>query len=187
MPAAAPDLVPLFRSGTQMRLLVEIFHGRPASGADLARRLRIPQPTVARELARLENVGLITMDPLGTAKVARPVTSLPYFVALRQLLAFAGGLIPAVAEAYATKPGVVEIFIFGSWARRFHGDPGPPPNDIDIAIVSDSLTSFDVAEERLRLEGQLGLTIDQFVLGADNARVDELRRGSVPVLDRRRS
>ena len=59
MAVATPALIPLFRSAQQMRLLAEIFHGQPATGAELARRLGISQSTVARELARLEESGLI--------------------------------------------------------------------------------------------------------------------------------
>ena len=40
MAVATPALIPLFRSAQQMRLLAEIFHGQPAAGAELARRLK---------------------------------------------------------------------------------------------------------------------------------------------------
>jgi len=78
------------------------------------------------------------------------------------------------------------VFIFGSWADRVNGIVGPPPNDIDIAIVSDSLSRFDIAEERLRLEAATGASIDQFVSESDHARLAELRENSVPVLRRER-
>jgi hypothetical protein len=78
------------------------------------------------------------------------------------------------------------VFIFGSWADRVNGVEGPPPNDIDVAIVSDSLTRFDVAEQRLRLEAATAAEIDQFVFESSHERLDELRHGSVPVLRRHR-
>jgi predicted nucleotidyltransferase len=184
MAVAAPTLAPLFRSSQQMRLLAEIFYGQPAPGAELARRTGIPQQTVARELARLEHAGLITTDRVGTAKVAAPAPDLPYIDALRQLLGYAGGIIPALIAAYEANPAIAEVFIFGSWARRFHGDDGPPPNDIDVAVVSDTLTRFDLAETRLGLEADTGTTIDQFVLDSTNERLAELRDGSVTVFTR---
>ena len=181
---AAPALVPLFRSEQQMRLLAEVFYGRPAAGAELARRTGIPQQTVARELARLEHAGLVSMEQIGTARLATPSTGLPYLGALRQLLAYAGGIVPALAAAYEPRPEVSEVFIFGSWARRFHGEEGPPPNDIDIVIVTDTLTSFDLAEARLSLESETGMAINQFVLPSDSDRLAELRNGSVLVFRR---
>jgi predicted nucleotidyltransferase len=180
--AAVPTLVPLFRSEQQMRLLAEIYHGRrPASGAELARRLGTSQQTVARELARLEAAGLIVNEEIGTAKVARPAETLPYLEPLRQLLAYAGGILPALAEALGHFDDIDEAFVFGSWASRFHGDPGPPPNDIDVAVVSRTLSRFDLAEVRLDLEAGVGIPIDIVVVAPDHERLAELRTNAVPL------
>lgn len=167
-----------------MRLLAEIFHGEPAAGSQLARRLGISQSTVARELARLEESGLIRLEQIGTAKVAMPVEDLPFAAALRKLLAYVGGIVPALMAEYGDRAEIKEVFIFGSWADRVNGIAGPQPNDIDIAIVSDSLSRFDLAEERLRLEAVTGATIDQFVFDPDHERLAELRENAVPVLRR---
>lgn len=167
-----------------MRLLAEIFHGTPAAGAELARRLGIPQTTVARELARLEESGLIRLEQIGTAKLAKPADDLPFVPALRQLLAYVGGIVPALIAEHQDRPEIDEIFIFGSWADRANGIAGPPPNDIDIAIVSDSLSRFDLAEARLRLEAATGAKIDQFVFEPGHERLAELRENCVPVLRR---
>lgn len=32
---------------------------------------------------------------------------------------------------------VVEAWIFGSWAQRFHGEPGAFPNDVDLAVLGN--------------------------------------------------
>jgi predicted nucleotidyltransferase len=79
---------------------------------------------------------------------------------------------------------VSEVFVFGSWARRFHGEEGPQPNDVDVAVVTDTLTTFDLAEARFSLESELGLAINQFVLSSDSDRLAELREGSVLVFRR---
>lgn len=178
-------LAPLFRSEQQMRLLAEVFYGPPASGAELARRTGLAQPTVARELARLEEAGLIELEQVGTAKIPRPAPDLPYAGPLRQLLAYAGGVIPALREQLGENPAIDEVFIFGSWAHRYHGEPGAAPNDIDVAVVTDTLTQFDLASVRLAIESVLGVKLDLFVVPADHERLTELRDGSVPVLVRR--
>jgi len=167
-----------------MRLLAEVFHGEATSGAELARRLGISQSTVARELARLEMSGLIELKPIGTGKVAVPAEGLPYAPALRQLLAYVGGIVPALIAEYQNRPEIEEIFIFGSWADRVNGIAGAPPNDIDIAIVSATLSRFDLAEERIRLETETGARIDQFVFEPGHERLAELREHSVPVMKR---
>ena len=184
MSAAAPDLAPLFRSPQQMRLLAEIFHGEPAAGAELARRLGIAQSTVARELGRLEDAGLIELRSIGTAKVAAPSETLPFAPALRQLLAYVGGVVPVLVAEYGERDDVEEVFIFGSWADRVNGIAGPPPNDIDIVVVSATLSRLDLADAQLRIEAATGAKVDQFVLAPDSERLDELRDGCVPVLRR---
>ena len=78
----------------------------------------------------------------------------------------------------------IDIFIFGSWAARYRGEPGPPPNDIDVAVVSDSLTRFDLAETRLDLESDSRLSINLFVFDGDHERLPELRTDGVPVFER---
>ncbi len=182
-PAVA--LLPLFRSKQQMRILAEVFWGEgDPTGADLARRTGIPQQTVAREVSRLERAGVLVTEQVGTAKTIRPAVDLPYGLVLRQLLAYAGGVIPMLAKAFGDNPAVVEVFIFGSWASRYRGESGPPPNDVDVAVVSDSLTRFDLAEVRFDLETQSKLSINLFVFEVDSERLPELRAGGVPVFAR---
>lgn len=185
MAEPAVALLPMFRSKHQMRILAEVFWGQPEStGTELARRTGIPQQTVAREVARLEQAGVLITEQVGTAKIIHPAPDLPYGPALRQLLAYAGGVIPMLARAFGDNPAISEVFIFGSWAARYRDERGAPPNDVDVAVVSDSLTRFDLAEVRLDLENESKLSINLFVFEPDNERLTELRSGSVPVFTR---
>jgi len=34
-------------------------------------------------------------------------------------------------------PAIEEALIFGSWAERILGTPGPPPNDVDVLVVGN--------------------------------------------------
>ena len=123
---------------------------------------------------------------MGTAKVAVPAETLPFAPALRQLLAYVGGVVPVLVAEYSDRDDIEEVFIFGSWADRVNGVAGPPPNDIDVAVVSSTLSRFDLAEAQLRIEAATGAKVDQFVLSPDSDRLDDLRAGSVPVLRRER-
>ena len=182
MSAPSPQLVPLFRSDTQLQILIELFSKRPATGSDLARRLDVPQQTVAQELARLEDADLIVAERVGAAKLYEPNPALPYRTALGQLLAYAGGVIPILQRELGPITDISEVFIFGSWAERFHGNGGPPPNDIDVMVVSDTLTRFDLAEHRMQLTSAVGTPVDLFVLPNAHPQLDEHRARSVPVL-----
>ena len=166
-----------------MRLLAEIFNSQvPLGGSELRRRCDIPQQTVAREVARLEAAGLVVSYRVGTSKLVSPNPDLPYGRALRQLLAYAGGIVPLLQQGFAGTAGIEEVFIFGSWARRYQGEPGPPPNDVDVAVVSPSLTRFDLAEVRMEIEDVSGLSINLFVFEPGSEQLADLRDGAVAVV-----
>ncbi len=127
---------------------------------------------------------MLVTEQVGSAKIIRPASDLPYGPVLRQLLAYAGGLIPMAARAFGDNPAISEVFIFGSWAARYRDEVGAPPNDVDVAVVAESLTRFDLAEVRLDLENESRLAINLFVFEPDSERLGELRAGSVPVCAR---
>lgn len=183
MPAAAPTLLPIFRSANQALILAEVYFGDPASGRELARRLALPQPTVAREVARLAEAGIVSFEEVGRSKIVRPVDA-PYAQALRQIVAYAAGVPKIVAAEYDGDDNIDEVFIHGSWAARFHGEPGPAPDDLDLVIVSATHTRFTLAEHRSAIEAATGLAVDQMVLPPGHERLPALRKNAVPVLDR---
>jgi DNA-binding transcriptional ArsR family regulator len=167
---------------TQARLLAEVFYGPPASGRELARRLGVTQPTVARELSRLEAAGLVVLEQVGTAKIVHPATDLAYGEALRELVAYAAGVPHIVRAEYEGVEDIDEVFIHGSWAKRFHGAEGPFPNDLDLVVVSPTHTRFTLAEHRAAIEAATGMNVDQLVLPPDHQRLPELRDGAVTVI-----
>lgn len=167
-----------------MQILAEVFWGSAGlTGVELARRTGVAQPTVAREVARLERAGLVITRRLGSAKTIHPNDALPYSAALQQLLAYAGGIVPMLRQAFRDKVDATEVFVFGSWAARYHGQPGAAPNDVDVAVVSSALTRFDLAAERFDLESASGLVVNLFVFEPDHERLAELRTNAVRVLD----
>ena len=56
--------------------------------------------------------------------------------------------------------GVEAAFIFGSWAERFLGVPGPRPADIDVLVLghpsrADLFAAAEAAGDRLGIEVQI--------------------------------
>ena len=80
--------LPVFRSDTQRRLLVELFFDRDEKRtlSDLARALDVDPTTVMREVDRLADSGLITEERIGRARTVRIDETSPYAAPLRQLL-----------------------------------------------------------------------------------------------------
>ncbi|WP_223291166.1 nucleotidyltransferase domain-containing protein [Streptomyces avicenniae] len=67
------------------------------------------------------------------------------------------GPVPVLTDALAGLDGVDRAYIYGSWAARYNGEPGPLPADVDVLVVGtpDADALFDLAEEasrRLRRE-----------------------------------
>ncbi len=141
MRTPAPSLLPLFRSGAELELLGELFVGpdRPRSVSTLARSVNAPIATVARELVRLEQVGIVTGRVEGRNKLMSANWELPWAVDLANLLDKTIGPRALLTDALRGVGGVREAWIFGSWAARYQGKPGASPNDIDVVLIGDDI------------------------------------------------
>lgn len=166
MRTAAPTPLPLFRSDGQARLLTHLFlsYGRPdAPLAEIARELGLDPGGIAREATRLEQAGLIKSSRVGRQRHLRPNTESPYYQPLRDLLARAYGPPRLIGRALAQLGGIEEALIYGSWAARYHNQPGPPPNDIDVLVVGNPQRRA-LARSARELSDQLRLEVDPHVV-----------------------
>ena len=153
MRAPAPPLMAIFRSQLQGELLARVMlSDEPITIADLARDLSAPLPTVAREVNRLHAAGILALSRQGRAQLVTVDTSNPAVRPLRDLVAIAFGPRQIVLEEFAVVPGVIELHIFGSWAARFVGEPGPVPGDVDVLVVGpvDRDEVYDAADRAAR-------------------------------------
>ena len=107
----SPPMFPLARSTDQLLVLGEVFcSGQDPggiTGVEIARRTGVSQSTVSRELGRLADAGWIHVRRLGTAKVVEPVTSLPIYIPVRQLIASTIGVLPICAMRSETIGGLL--------------------------------------------------------------------------------
>lgn len=139
MRTAAPLLLPLFRSDGQARLLARVYLSpdRPAPIAQLARELDLDSGNLTREADRLEDAGLVRSRRVGNQRLLEPEIDSAYYPDLLGLLLKAFGPAAIVAPALADIDGVEQVYLFGSWAARYLGEPGGDPNDIDLLIVGE--------------------------------------------------
>ncbi|WP_419945062.1 MarR family transcriptional regulator [Candidatus Poriferisodalis sp.] len=137
MSETAPALAPLFRSDQQFRLLGVLFAGTGAevSIGELAERASVAQATASREVARLAQHGLVVTRLLGRNRLVSPNWSLPWAPELRSILMQTVGVVGRLGDALRGIDGVHEAFVFGSWAARLEGEPGPFPNDVDVVVI----------------------------------------------------
>lgn len=186
---SAPSLLPLFRSPQQLKLLGELFvrAREPMSIGELSEATGIPQATVSREVARLSEAGVLRTSVRGRLRLVEANDRLPYHGELRSLLLKTIGPAAALEDHLAAVDGVEEVYIFGSWAARYHGQPGPPPGDIDVLVVG-AVDLDDVYAACRRAEADLRLDVNPVVRTAaewrrrDRGFLDAIRKGPlVPV------
>jgi len=139
-------LAPIFRSHTQLQILGATYlePERHFTIPELVERASRPQPTVAREVERLTEAGLIESELRSGRRTVWAASSSPIFDELRSILLKTIGPKAVLEQQLRGLHGVDRALIYGSWARRYHGEPGPLPQDIDLVVVG----SGDVAEIR---------------------------------------
>ncbi len=165
---APPRLAPIFRSDTQLQILGATYlePGRRFSIPELVERSSRPQPTVAREVDRLVEAGLLETELLSGRRSVWAATTSPIFDELHSILLKTIGPKAVVEQQLRGLRGVKQALIYGSWARRYHGEPGPLPQDVDLMIIGIA----DVGEIRAAADHasrKLGRDVNVSVLTPD--------------------
>jgi predicted nucleotidyltransferase len=166
MRTSPPHLLPIFRSAGQARLLAELFALPEREGMTLAalgRAAGLAPSRVHREVQSLEAAGLVRSERVGTARLVRPNVDSPYYPELHSLLLKAFGPGAVLEPLLSEVPGVEEASLFGSWASRYLGEPGPTPRDIDLVVVGD-VDPGDVYRACRRAEDALGRPVNPTIL-----------------------
>lgn len=159
---AAVALLPIFRSQAQYRLVGELFTnpGREFAIGELALVVDASHATVSREVTRLEEAGLVRSHGEGRRRLVAAQRNTPVFEPLRDLMAKVYGVPAIVAEEFRF-PGA-KVAIFGSWAARWAGRPGPVPRDVDVLVVGD-VDPTEAWEAAAAATGRLGMEVDVVV------------------------
>jgi predicted nucleotidyltransferase len=132
----SPPLLPIFRSAGQARILERIFlGGSERSLAALARETELAASRVHDEVSRLEDAGLLVSRRVGNSRFVSANRSSPYFPEVESLLMKAFGPVPVLEDRLSGVTGIEEAYVFGSWATRYLGEPGPPPADVDVLVI----------------------------------------------------
>lgn len=167
MRSEAPALLPIFRSRGQARLLTLLFlhPDQEYTLSDMARRLEMSLSTVHGEVTRLEDAELVTSRPVGRARLLRANQDNRLTAPLTHLLTLTFGPQETVGEEFGGLDAQA-VLIFGSWARRYKGEPGPPPNDVDVLVLGDTDLEVDrgaVYEAAERAQARLDLPVNPVV------------------------
>jgi DNA-binding transcriptional ArsR family regulator len=154
------SLAPILRSDVQGRILAELLidPSRELSPSDLARRVGVSSSTVSREIDRAEVARIVASRRVGNVRLVRADTDNPLHLPLKQLVLASYGAPAVIADEFGAIKGIEHLYLFGSWAARYAGQPGPAPRDIDVLVIGrpDREQVYEAAE---RAERRLTLVV----------------------------
>lgn len=154
-------MLPIFRSRHQADLLTVLYlrPDREFTLTELAQRVGVPLTTMQREVGRLLEAGLLSGRRVGRAHLIRAAVSGRYARPLTELLTLAFGPHILIEQEFVALRDVEAVAIFGSWASRYLGESGPPPNDIDVMVIGHP-SRTDVYEAAERVERTLSIPVN---------------------------
>lgn len=160
--SATTSLADALFSTTQQRVLALLF-GQPDRSfyaSELIRLAGSGSGTVQRELARLAESGLVAVTRIGRQKHYQANPDSPVFEELCAIVQKTVGLVEPIREALApVSPDIKLAFVYGSVAKR----EDTASSDIDLMVVSDSLTYGDVFSALENVIKQLQRTVNPTV------------------------
>lgn len=147
---------------TQQRVLGRLF-GHPERSyyaSELIRDAGTGSGAAQRELAKLEESGLVVARRIGHQKHYQANAASPLFPDLRNIITKTVGLVDPLRDAL--KPiasDIQQAFVYGSVAKA----TDRAGSDIDLMVVSDSLTYGDVFGALDQVSRALGRTVNPTV------------------------
>lgn len=150
MKTAPSALTPFLRSDAQGAILAETMLDPTVelTFAAVARRAGVLPAVAHRELTRLIEADVLRDRRDGNNRLVRANTEHPLWSLMSQLVTETYGPVPVLRGLLADVSGVIESYLYGSWAARRAGQAGPPPRDLDVLVVGTASRTalLDVAE-----------------------------------------
>lgn len=158
-------LTPFLRSDAQGAVLAETLldPSTELTISEIARRAGVLPAVAHREVSRLVDADVLRDRREGNNRLVRANTEHPLWAPMSQIVTETYGPAPVLRDLLAELPGIREAYIYGSWASRRAGQPGPPPRDIDVLVVGtpsrvDLLDVADEARQKLHTEVNIHTT-----------------------------
>lgn len=146
-------------SGTQQRVLGLLF-GQPDRSfyaTELINLAGAGSGAVQRELARLAQSGLVTVQPVGNQKHYQANPDSPIYEELCNMVRKTVGMAEPLRAALAPLAAQIKAaFVYGSIAKK----EDTARSDIDLMLVSDTLTYGDTILALQAVSAQLGREVN---------------------------
>lgn len=164
-------------SKVQQRVLGLIFAHPERSfyTQEIMRSVNSGTGAVARELSRLQQSGLVSVERIGNQKHYRANREAPIFEELRGLVLKTVALsepLKAVLEPYADT--ITAAFVYGSVAKG----TDTAASDIDLMVIGDDLNYSDLYSALQGTEGTLGRKVNPMFLSSQDWQRRAAQKGS---------
>jgi predicted nucleotidyltransferase len=164
-------LFPIFRSRITTAVLTKTYIGDSEhSIAELARLAHTDTGTMSREVKRLEAAGILCSRDVGRTKLVSANREAAFYRPLRDLVAITLGPAEVLGEELGRLEGIAAAAIFGSWAARATGEPGPSPNDIDLLVIGRT-DRDELHEALIHARDRLGREVNPVVVSPSQWRL----------------
>ncbi|MBO0820555.1 MAG: nucleotidyltransferase domain-containing protein [Nocardiopsaceae bacterium] len=144
-------LLPLLRSRVTGALLALLYlhPDKDYSLTEAGKTIGASPKVMSTEADRLVASGLVRETRRAQSRLLRAETGGPVARPLTDLLAVTYGPLPILGDLLSGVAGVEAAYIYGSWAARYLGEPGPVPHDVDVLVVgsADEDDLYDIARE----------------------------------------
>jgi predicted nucleotidyltransferase len=165
-------------SNVQRRVLALIF-GHPERSfytSEIVRKAHSGTGAVERELARLEQSGLVSIERIGNQKHYRANRQSPIFDELSGIVRKTVGLAEPLRQSLARHAGKIKAaFVYGSVAKG----TDTARSDIDLMVIGDDLTYADLYRVLQKAENVLSRPVNPTFLSLDDWRKKIARKDSV--------
>lgn len=154
-------LLPLLPSRATGALLALLYlhPDKDYSLTEAGRLISVSPKVMHTEADRLVTAGLVREVRRGRARLLRAETGGPVSRPLTDLLAVTYGPLPVLTDLLSEVAGVDQAFIYGSWAARYLGEPGPIPQDVDVLAVGTA-SDDDLYDAARKAEQRLGREVN---------------------------
>jgi predicted nucleotidyltransferase len=170
-----------FILGVQQRLLALIF-GHPDKSfymSEIVRTLRSGTGAVERELVRLQQSGLVSVERIGNQKHFRANRKAPIFQELYGIIQKTIGLHDPLRHSLELHADRIQVaFVYGSIAKG----TDTSNSDIDLMVIGDDLTYSDLYSGLEEAEKSLARPINPTIL--DLAQWNRMRSEKISFIEK---
>jgi predicted nucleotidyltransferase len=164
-------------SKVQQRVLALIF-GQPERSfylSEIMRNVRSGTGAVARELSRLQQSGLVSVERIGNQKHYRANPQSPIFPELRSLVIKTVALTEPLRKSLEPcADGIKAAFVYGSEAKGVD----TARSDIDLMVIGDELNYTELHAALQDVESELGRKVSPMFLASKDWRRKVSEKGS---------